>query len=680
MVAFIVSAINWQFVGPEGGDLVEVSANGNKVLTVGIPAIYFSSDGGNTWQRVMDWSNFSGIGFFGALKPIVGQNNCMLIHSTGILYSTDCINYNQTSLPAGEQIVYVSDNPSDTVFLVVQTPTVMKLYLTTDGGANLTNIYTVSSIDTAILAVAFQGSTIYMLMLDNVNNVSSIYFSNDFGNTWTATPTSITFTGASDMEIDPADPQHIFLVAGQNLLGIYESSDGGATFSQINSIFSGVLFPLDVEVISSTEVLVASYVGAGIFKGTKNLLGIWNFNQTFSDEIVFSIEGNYGATFGGGIVHTNDNGNTWTYRNNGLYAYFLYNPSAFSNTRTDQLAFISLGGKTFYTTDGGTTWNNYNINLDMGFALEFAPNNPNIVFVSGFRNNVSTFSSDVFFKSTDGGNTFSTLETYGFTENPFDSIYINIQVGSNENDVFVINNLNHFKFSNDGGNTFSRVDSMPPTAFCYACLDTLVVLSLDTLYISYDAGNTWNKLTYIPHTGTFYITRHANSILYTTGTNALVYTYDISTGTLDSLDFSAEFDTLYQVEVGLTGLFFIAGVQAGTPKLGYGTTLNSLFYENLPALGAIVPLNTYIFLVDPLTSGIWVGNTPVSLKEASSRSVSVVYMPNGVKFEGADVLEVYTLEGRFIKRKKGNFISRNELPSGIYIIKHGKGMNKVIIR
>src|SRR5262249_166692 len=349
----------------------------------------------------------------------------------------------------------------------------------------------------------------------------ALYVSTDGGANWSARLPGL----ARDLAISPSDPHKIYLATsrvdtGGQPPGLYRSTDGGSSWSN--------LFATPYDQGKTVDVKLA----------------------VVSDQIIYVYTGGFiSGAFEARVVLSTDGGATWQNRgSSGLdtaqFGYNTYITAAPGNPNS-----IYVGTRdVFKSSDGGTSYDNLTKNLTpsgSGFrftpatstshidqhALAFAPGNQNIVYI-GNDGGLS--------RSTDGGTTFSSLNStlslsqmYGIAIDPVDPTisYVGTQdngmqrragapfqwqelitgdfktvVTHPQNDSIVTNYVgcNVYRFTSRGDHfdrqvaieaTFGEPSSNPRVSFLAPLVGTRVnpTLLFGTwrLFVSPDFGNTW---------------------------------------------------------------------------------------------------------------------------------------------------------------------------------------------
>jgi len=334
--------------------------NVSKVLCDAAGNVYVATIGANGIQRSVDgganWTNITPTG----LSSNVTE---MRISTTGRIHIV-CGYLEASAAVAGHRF---SDNPSTVTAATWTTPT--------------TTYPTQYNVE---LAVA--GNTLYALPSDANDRTPAIYKSTDGGANWATTafsppggatePTINAGQGWYDLAIgcDPSNPD--IVIAGG--LNFYRSTDGGATaWTQITRWVGTAL----------------NYVHADhhtvVWNGTQVLVGT-----------------------DGGIFYSNDNGTTFTDRNDGLRLKQFYS-GAMHPTTTNYFIGGTQDNGTHQLTSPGLGASVEVIGGDGGFT-HIDQDEPQYQF--------SAFTNSNYIRSVDGGNNWSTIGigNFGYFINPTD--------------------------------------------------------------------------------------------------------------------------------------------------------------------------------------------------------------------------------------------------------------------
>ncbi len=162
------------------------------------------------------------------------------------------------------------------------------------------------------------------------------------------------------MAFDKLNTEHI--IVGANTGGVWKSTNGGSTWSVLTDNLSN----LEVYALAMDPT---------------------NSNTYF-----------WGST-SGTIFKSIDAGSTWSFladTGSGIVNKILIDP-----TNTSKMYCTVEGGGIFKSTDAGVNWSMIDPTATNGYDVEFKPGDTNTIYASG----------DKFFKSTDGGATFTSAAT-----------------------------------------------------------------------------------------------------------------------------------------------------------------------------------------------------------------------------------------------------------------------------
>ena len=217
--------------------------------------------------------------------------------------------------------------------------------------------------------------------------------------------------------VDPTDNDHI--VIGSPTGGVWKTLNGGANWIPLTDYFVNLdVYSVTMDPQDSQTYFIGSYSGL-IYKST-------------------------------------DGGATWaqigTAGGSSVVNKILIHPT------NSNIMFASVQNQGVYRSmDGGATWSDVIPAASRGYDVEFKPGDPSVVYASGNR----------FYKSTDGGATFSTISG-GFTFNP-------TMIGVSAADparVYVVqsngNRFGGFFRSDDDGTTFTNLPHGSTNYFGYS--------------------------------------------------------------------------------------------------------------------------------------------------------------------------------------------------------------------
>jgi photosystem II stability/assembly factor-like uncharacterized protein len=334
------------------------------------------------------------------------------------------------------------------------------VYKSTDGGETFVNVglrdtHHISEVlthptDPDVAYVASQGH------LWGHTGEKGIYKTEDGGRTWNLLAGGLPAdgrTGASDLKMDPRDPDvmyaafwerirmpHRFLSGGPNC-GIFKSTDGGENWTKLaNGLPSGDTGKIGLAVYESNPDILMAIVEHG-FQPTPQ-------DPAFEDM----------TRLGTGMYRSEDGGTSWEYVNRYNNRPFYYS-HIWMDPQNDQRVFV-LSGSAQISEDGGRTFDRSMEGISGDFhALWVDPNNANQFYVGNDKGAYVTFDQGhhfVMFDNMDIG------EFYAVTADNRDPYWVygglqdngNWGGPSNSRDVNGIFNDHWFKFhSGDGFHT-----------------------------------------------------------------------------------------------------------------------------------------------------------------------------------------------------------------------------------
>lgn len=216
------------------------------------------------------------------------------------------------------------------------------------------------------------------------------------------------------LSIEEGNENH--MLAGANTGGVWKTTDGAQTWTPLNDYFSNLsVYSVTIDPSNPNTYFFGS-TGGKIFKSTDSG-ATWNLLATIGNSIVNKI---------------------------------LINP-----TNTDIIFASAENVGIFRSIDAGATWTKINSD-NRGYDIEFKPGDLSVVYASGSG----------FHKSTDGGETFTTIG--GFSNGPK-------MIGVSEADanvVYVLEAANGrfggFYTSTDAGDSFTKLNHGSKNYFGYS--------------------------------------------------------------------------------------------------------------------------------------------------------------------------------------------------------------------
>jgi photosystem II stability/assembly factor-like uncharacterized protein len=195
--------------------------------------------------------------------------------------------------------------------------------------------------------------------------------STDGGATWTEINTGLTNTHVNLLVVHPLDPATLY--AGSESDGVYKSTDGGATWAQRNAglgdprVRSLQIDPLD------PDTLYAATSGLGTFKSTDGAASwtriVAGFGWATAREVAIDPRTPttlYATTGSQGMFKTIDGGANWTAANAGLTNQATLSVAVDPISTTIVYVGTRSGG-VFKSADGGASWAEANTGLECEF-------------------------------------------------------------------------------------------------------------------------------------------------------------------------------------------------------------------------------------------------------------------------------------------------------------------------
>jgi photosystem II stability/assembly factor-like uncharacterized protein len=285
----------------------------------------------------------------------------------------------------------------------------------------------------------------------------SLLRSADGATAWTPSATGIYgFTG-QQVRLDPSSASVLYFAAANNG-GLWKSTDLGTTWT---NVLSDSIFAVAVDPINSLHLLTSNFEhfllqstdGGATWQQASTPFGIIQSIEFSTSQIGLVLA----CSPNGGIARSTDNGSTWSASNTGL-----------QTTACRKIAFDSASGVVaatpsgvYKSTDGGINWILKKTASDTFgfFTAAVDPSNPLILFAAD---------ANSYFKSSDGGNTWSTLNP-GFIPTASPAIAID---RLSHNAVYLSSFAGNAAVSTDGGVTWATVSN----GIAFAQIQDLLVI------------------------------------------------------------------------------------------------------------------------------------------------------------------------------------------------------------
>ncbi|MBS1493666.1 MAG: T9SS type A sorting domain-containing protein [Bacteroidetes bacterium] len=280
--------------------------------------------------------------------------------------------------------------------------------------------------------------------------------------------------------------------------GVYVSSNNGASWNQkISGLTSGYVNAK--KIIASGNILYAATSNNGVYKSTDNGINWFTVNNgnSLACNNICSIDSRLYALSDGGVFYTTDGGSSWTSLNNGLSGNDL---KVYSIMKSGATLFIGTYNGIFNSTNDGQTWiaNSFHGTQKLVVTM----NQINGVLFAGCSPSTPSLS-----KSTDGGNTWSTVAYFSFQAEVFD-IYIDgtsIYLGTGHGVHRSTNNGLNWTVLNNGLGADPYVSSIIRVGSALFCTQ---MFGGRGLFRSYDNGANW-----VDVTGLYFIFSDFNDVI-----------------------------------------------------------------------------------------------------------------------------------------------------------------------
>jgi photosystem II stability/assembly factor-like uncharacterized protein len=288
-----------------------------------------------------------------------------------------------------------------------------------------------------------------------------LWKSTDGGATWSTTTDALPTLAVGDIAIDPTNPENVYLATGDAFgygnpfwggtyaIGVWKSADGGSTWSSTGLSFTlGQNRTMRRLVIHPTnpKILLAA-TSAGLFRTVDagaTWASLWS-DSTFDVKFNLS-DGSIVYATTTEVKKSTDTGATWTTLpatscTGSRYSIEVAksNPNVVYTLCTDGTVQKSTnGGSTWTTTSApGVTLYGYYDNV-----LAVSPLDPDIVIVAGFDMK----------KTTDGGNSWSSVPTAGHVDNHC------VRFAPDSSTTILCGNDGGLFRTTDGGTTWSSLN------------------------------------------------------------------------------------------------------------------------------------------------------------------------------------------------------------------------------
>jgi photosystem II stability/assembly factor-like uncharacterized protein len=308
-----------------------------------------------------------------SLCSLSGVNGVAVSNNNELYYSTNSgANWSLSTTIQNVLFVYIGISSTNAVAMGVNNINLaIEIYYSINSGVNWSSYTTgpFTGIQLISISGSISGSNVLCIIQDS-NNIVSIFYSSNGGNTWNTSNIS-NISNAFYTGIDISGSNAIACIDNGTIYRILVSNNGGANFSQTSSL-PDTGYSVNTVSISGSNALFAGIENTGgatdggfIFKstdggstwGTPAVSSVTDFYFSRSD-----INGAVGFVGGinninntVGIYSTNNSGTTWTFFTlPGTNIYI----ADISGSGINGLIGVEDGinAKLFYTVNSGTTW------------------------------------------------------------------------------------------------------------------------------------------------------------------------------------------------------------------------------------------------------------------------------------------------------------------------------------
>ncbi len=317
--------------------------------------------------------------------------------------------------------------------------------------------------------ITSDGEKLFARSMDSQNYISSVYMSNDRGETWESITSTI--NGNSIYSISLSD-NDIYLGTDK---GVFVSKNQGNSWNEINNGIDR--FPI-FNVFISDSILFA-LTGSDLYRSNDDG-SHWNtVDNVHSPSYMISYKNNlYGCSNGLGVIFSSDAGLTWKNINNGLFSEY-----ALSLVSNETDLFVGVQGGVYELGEDGKTWEpaTYGIPNSGGGPIYSFVTKGDTIFAGTGRGVIY---------STDGGGWW----LYGNNEMFSNKIYALTLSGDT---IFAGTNNGLFS-SIDNGQSWNYINTGIPDTVINGFLsydNQILAFSKGSgIYSSLDNGNSWNAI------------------------------------------------------------------------------------------------------------------------------------------------------------------------------------------
>ena len=463
--ATAVTDMVWQNIGPFGANTYcfTIDPTNSQTIYAGTYAggVYKSMNGGASWRPANN-GMAPGTGVKGI---VLDPSNTQILYAgskSGVFKTTDggeswtgLNNGLTTTQDKDINVLTMDPTNSQIMYIGTQGSGVLK---TTDGGNSWVAI-------TSGLVPATGDYYVYALAIDPANpqiiyagtgttSGGKVFKTVNGGAVWSVTGNGISMGRVYDLVIDPSNRS--ILYAGTMNKGIYQTTDGAATWTQLtngNALSTASILQMAIDKTTGQTIYAGAYL-QGIYKSTDRGASWTQVNNGLIKTSVYAIaidpanvQTLYAGTYAGGVFKSINGGQSWSPVGDGLTNAYMFT-LALDPVSAQTIYAGTQFNLLFKTTDAGTSWaaidNSPNYfqtqttpTTDYGNSASFIavdPSNRQTVYASIYNATTLTYK---LYKSTDGGTTWAAANgglssrVFSLAIDPFNSqtLYAGTMVG-----------------------------------------------------------------------------------------------------------------------------------------------------------------------------------------------------------------------------------------------------------
>jgi photosystem II stability/assembly factor-like uncharacterized protein len=357
--------------------------------------------------------------------------------------------------------------------------------------------------------------------------------SEDFGNTWTEellppNSSSGQLCLVLDIVCDPSNSSVVYFgtsaaYGNEKSEVLYKSTDGGSSFElmetnildpsvpisdiAIDPTNSDIIYAISSDGLGISTIIISIDGGSNWTDCSNGLNTEWMFNSVATYNGVTYLGGGqaYGSQFFG-LYQSTDCGNTWQELSTS-FPNKMINDVVLSPDNSNIIYLATAGDGIYKSTDAGNTWEFTTTGADnfSSQCIVVSPNNPQEL-LAGFLNMAV-------YKSIDAGASLEASST-GINALMLNDIAVNPVNSLQMLASFEAHNCGGCYFTENGGESWVLLESMPMTRYSAVAIDTNGILyawsngpstvAQEGLYKSVDGGDTWNNMG--PNVGSYFET------------------------------------------------------------------------------------------------------------------------------------------------------------------------------